>query len=311
MTDERIARVGEVEIAYDSFGDPADPVLLLIMGLGMQLIHWDPELCELLAERGFHVIRFDNRDSGHSTKIDDGPPPNVWAAMLRRKGTESYTLDDMADDAAGVLDAVDAEKAHVVGASLGGMIAQTLAARHPERVLSLASIMSTTGNRWAGMPRLKALGLLMRRPPRERERYVEYFAHTFDVIGSPGFPRDEDRIRELAATAFDRCYYPVGVARQLAAIGASGNRARTLRGLDVPTVVIHGTDDPLIPLRGGRATARAIPNAELVEIKGMGHDLPRQVWPQLVDAICRNAERAVGPDPTLNAAVRRSRSESG
>ena len=296
MTEERVARVGEVEIAYDTFGDPADPALLLIMGLGMQLIHWDPELCQLLAERGFHVIRFDNRDTGHSTKIEDGPPPSLWAAMLRRKGTASYTLDDMADDAVGVLDAVGADKAHVAGASLGGMIGQTVAARHPDRVLSLASIMSTTGNRWAGMPRLKALGLFMRRPPRDRERYVEYFTRTFDVIGSPGFPRDEARIRELAATAYDRCHYPVGVARQLAAIGASGDRSPALRGLDVPTVVIHGSDDPLIPLRGGRATARAIPNAELIEIPGMGHDLPRQVWPQLVDAIWRNTERAVS-DP--------------
>jgi pimeloyl-ACP methyl ester carboxylesterase len=295
VTEERVAQVGEVEIAYDSFGDPGDPALLLIMGLGMQLIHWDPELCELLAGRGFHVIRFDNRDVGHSTKIDGGPPPNVWAAMLRRKGTASYTLDDMADDAAGVLDAVGAEKAHVAGASLGGMVAQALAARHPDRVLSLASIMSTTGNRWAGMPRLKALGLFMRRPPRERERYIEYFARTFDVIGSPGFPRDEARIRELAGTAYDRCYYPVGVARQLAAIGASGDRTPALRGIEVPTVVIHGADDPLIPLRGGRATARAIGGAELVEIRGMGHDLPREVWPQVVDAICRNAERAA-PD---------------
>ena len=296
MTEERIARVGEVEIAYDTFGDPADPALLLIMGLGMQLIHWDPELCEQLAERGFHVIRFDNRDTGHSTKIKDGPPPSLWGAMLRPKGTADYTLDDMADDAVGVLDAVGADKAHVAGASLGGMIGQTVAARHPDRVLSLASIMSTTGNRWAGMPRLKALGLFMRRPPRDRERYVEYFARTFDVIGSPGFPRDEARIRELAATAYDRCYYPVGVASQLAAIGASGDRTRALRGLDVPTVVIHGSDDPLIPLRGGRATARAIPNAELVEIPGMAHDLPRQVWPQLVDAIWRNARRGVS-DP--------------
>jgi pimeloyl-ACP methyl ester carboxylesterase len=291
VTEERIAQVGDLEIAYDTFGDPADPALLLVMGLGMQLIHWEPELCELLAERGFQVIRFDNRDVGHSTKVE-GPVPKAWQALLATGGAASYTLDDMADDAAGVLDAVGAEKAHLAGASLGGMIAQTLAARHPERVLSLASIMSTTGNRWAGMPRLKALGLLMRRPPRERDRYVEYFARTFDVIGSPGFPRDEARIRARAAEAYDRCYYPVGVARQLAAIGASGNRTPALRRLDVPTVVIHGTDDPLIPIRGGRATARAIPGAELVEIPGMGHDLPPGVWPRVVDAIARNAERA-------------------
>jgi pimeloyl-ACP methyl ester carboxylesterase len=291
VSEERSASVGDLEIAYDTFGDSADPALLLVMGLGMQLIHWEPELCELLAERGFHVIRFDNRDVGHSTKVE-GPVPKVWQALLATGGAASYTLDDMADDAAGVLDAVGAEKAHVAGASLGGMIAQALASRHPQRVLSLASIMSTTGNRWAGMPRLKALGLLMRRPPRDRDRYVEYFARTFDVIGSPGFPRDEARIRARAAEAYDRCYYPVGAARQLAAIGTSGDRTPALRKLDVPTVVIHGTDDPLIPIRGGRATARAVPGAELVEIPGMGHDLPPGTWPRLVDAIAGNAERA-------------------
>jgi pimeloyl-ACP methyl ester carboxylesterase len=292
VTEERIASVGELEIAYDTFGDPGDPAMLLIMGLGMQLIHWDPELCELLAARGFHVIRFDNRDVGHSTKVEGGPTPKPLRAMLGARDQASYRLDDMAGDAAGVLDAVGADAAHVVGVSQGGMIAQSLAIRHPERVLSLASIMSTTGNRWAGMPRLKTLGILFRAQPRDKERYVEFFLRTFRVIGSPDFPADEDRLRRLAAAAYDRCYYPIGVLRQLAAISASGNRTRRLRQLDVPTVVIHGTEDPLVRPRAGRATAKAIPGAELVEIKGMGHDLPREVWPRVVDAIVRNAERA-------------------
>jgi pimeloyl-ACP methyl ester carboxylesterase len=297
VTEERIASVGDLEIAYEPFGDPGDPALLLIMGLGMQLIHWDPELCELLAARGFHVIRFDNRDVGHSTKIEGGRTPKPLRAMLGAGDQAPYRLDDMAEDAAGVLDAVGADAANVVGASLGGMIAQTLAIRHPERVLSLASIMSTTGNRWAGMPRIKTLGILFRAQPRNKERYVDYFVRTFRVIGSPGYPADEKRLRKLAAEGYERCYYPVGVLRQLAAISASGDRTRLLRGLDVPTVVIHGKDDPLIPIRGGRATANSVPGAELVEIEGMGHDLPREVWPRVVDAIARNAQRAAERSP--------------
>jgi pimeloyl-ACP methyl ester carboxylesterase len=262
------------------------------MGLGAQMIHWDEGLCAMLAERGFHVIRFDNRDAGHSTKITRGPRPNVLRAMVGSRRSASYTLDDMADDTARLLDHLELDAAHLVGASQGGMIAQTLAVRRPERVLSLASIMSSTGNRRVGRPRLRAYGALLRAAPRERDAYIEFVVRIFGRIGSPGFQRDEERLRELAGLAYDRSYDRAGTARQLVAVLASGDRTEALRTVRAPTVVIHGAKDPLIPKRAGRATARAIPGARLVEIPGMGHDLPRQVWPTIVDAVVDNARRA-------------------
>jgi pimeloyl-ACP methyl ester carboxylesterase len=289
---EQLAPANGIEIAYDAFGDPSDPTVLLVMGLGMQLVAWDEGFCRMIADRGFHVVRFDNRDTGHSTKIRGGPKPKPLAAMLGRTGSASYTLDDMADDAAGLLAHLGVHGAHVVGASMGGMIAQALAIRHPDRVLSLCSIMSTTGDRRAGRPRLRAFMTLLRRAPKEREAYAAYVMRIFRIIGSKGFPADDERIRRAALLAFDRCHYPPGIARQLVAISASGDRTGRLRGLRVPTVVIHGRDDPLVRLSAGRATAKAIPGAELIEIDGMGHDLPRELWPIVVDAIEENAARA-------------------
>jgi pimeloyl-ACP methyl ester carboxylesterase len=290
MAEERAAANG-IEIAYDTIGDPSNPSLLLVMGLGTQLIHWDVELCERFAERGFHVIRFDNRDAGRSTRID-APVPNLKRAMAGLRIDAPYLLDDMADDAFGLLDHLGIEAAHVAGASMGGMIAQTMAIRSPERVLSLTSIMSTTGERRVGRPKLRVWGVLLRRAPRDKDAAVEYFVRVFRLIGSKGFPADEDRVRALAAEAYDRGHSPAGTGRQLAAIMASGDRTERLRGLQVPTLVFHGRDDPLVPFRGGRATADAIPGARLIGIPGMGHDLPRQVWPQLVDAVAETAERA-------------------
>jgi pimeloyl-ACP methyl ester carboxylesterase len=290
MAEERATANG-VEIVYETIGDPSNPPLLLVMGLGTQLIHWDVELCEMFAERGFHVIRFDNRDAGRSTYID-APVPNIKRAMAGLKIDAPYLLDDMADDAFGLLDHLGIEAAHVAGASMGGMIAQTMAIRRPERVLSLTSIMSTTGERRAGRPKLRVWGVLLRRAPRDKDAAVEYFVRVFRMIGSKGFPADEDRIRAHAAEAYDRGHSPAGTGRQLAAIMASGDRTDRLRGLQVPTLVFHGRDDPLIPFRGGRATADAIPGARLIGIPGMGHDLPRQVWPQVVDAVAETAARA-------------------
>jgi pimeloyl-ACP methyl ester carboxylesterase len=261
------------------------------MGLGMQLIHWDRELCELFAERGFHVIRFDNRDAGLSTKIK-GPVPNIMRLASGLPTKVPYLLEDMANDTLGLLDHLGIERAHVVGTSMGGMIAQTMAIRRPERVLSLASMLSTTGDRRVGTPKLRVWTVLTRRAPNDRDAYVEYFLRVFKMIGSPAYPADEERTREIAAATFDRCHYPAGTARQLGAIMASGSRTAGLRRLDVPTVVIHGEADPLVPLRAGIATARAIPGAELVKISGMGHDMPRELWPTYVDAIAKNAERA-------------------
>jgi pimeloyl-ACP methyl ester carboxylesterase len=290
MAEERAAANG-IEIAYETIGDPSNPALLLVMGLGTQLIHWDLELCERFADRGFHVIRFDNRDAGRSTYID-APVPNLRRAMAGLRIDAPYLLDDMADDAFGLLDHLGIEAAHVAGASMGGMIAQTMAIRRPERVLSLTSIMSTTGERRAGRPKLRVWGVLLRRAPRDKDAAVEYFVQVFSLIGSKGFPADEDRIRALAAEAYDRGHSPAGTGRQLAAIMASGDRTDRLRELRVPTLVFHGRDDPLVPFRGGRATADAIPGARLIGIPGMGHDLPREVWPRLVDAVAETAARA-------------------
>jgi pimeloyl-ACP methyl ester carboxylesterase len=293
---EESVRVGEIEIVYESIGDPDDPALLLVMGLGMQLIHWDTGLCEQLAERGFRVIRFDNRDSGRSTQIA-APVPNLMRGFAGLPVQAPYTLDDLADDALGLLDRLGIERAHVVGVSMGGMIAQTMAIRRPERLLSLASIMSTTGHRSVGRPKLRVWSVLMRRAPRDREAYVAYFVRVFKMIGSPGYAIDEQRIREVAAATWDRGHHPAGTGRQLAAIMASGDRTPMLRELRLPTVVIHGTDDPLVPFKGGVATARAIPDAELVAIPGMGHDLPPAVWPRVIDAVVRNTERAGAAQP--------------
>jgi pimeloyl-ACP methyl ester carboxylesterase len=283
--------VGELDIAYQTLGDPTDPPLLLVMGLGSQLIHWDLELYRQFADRGFHVIRFDNRDSGRSTKIR-APVPNLVRAMAGLPIDAPYLLADMADDAFGLLDHLSIDRAHVVGVSMGGMIAQTMAIRRPERVRSLASVMSTTGERRQSRPKLRLWSLLLQRAPQRRDQYIEYFVRAFHTIGSPGYPTDEARLRELAGATYDRGHHPAGTGRQLAAIMASGDRTEQLRRVIVPTVVIHGTDDPLVPFRGGVATARAIPNSQVLAIPGMGHDLPREVWPKIVDAVVANAARA-------------------
>jgi pimeloyl-ACP methyl ester carboxylesterase len=295
---ERLAPANGIELAYDEIGDPDGAPMVLIMGLATQMIHWDERFCRQLAERGYRVIRFDNRDIGHSTKIESAPTPNT-AQMLLGIGEPAYRLRDMAQDTAGLLDHLEIERAHVVGASMGGMIAQTLAIEHPERVLSLASLMSGTGNRRLGMPRLRAFGTLFARPPRDRDGYAEQAVKTFKVIGSPGYPIDEERFRLMARAAYDRCFYPPGVSRQLHAINSSGDRTRGLRELRVPALVIHGDSDLLVRTAAGRATARAIPDARLRVIEGMGHDLPPQVWPTLVEEIDANAARAAEPVPAL------------
>jgi pimeloyl-ACP methyl ester carboxylesterase len=288
--------VGELDIAYQTLGDPSDPPLLLVMGLGSQLIHWDLELCRRFTDRGFHVIRFDHRDAGRSTKIR-ARVPNLMRAMAGLPIDAPYLLADLADDAFGLLDHLGIERAHVVGVSMGGMVAQTMAIRRPGRVLSLASVMSTTGERRQSRPKLRLWSLLLQRAPQDRDQYIEYFVRAFRMIGSPGYPTDEARLRELAGATYDRGHHPAGTGRQLAAIMASGDRTELLRRLTVPTVVIHGKEDPLVPFRGGVATARAIPNSRFVAIPGMGHDLPREVWPKIVDAVVANAARAGAAQP--------------
>jgi pimeloyl-ACP methyl ester carboxylesterase len=289
---EQVAPANGIEIAYQTFGERSDPTMLLVMGLGAQLIHWPEEFCELLASQGFHVVRFDNRDVGLSSKIEDAPVPDLMALAAGDAGSARYTLDDMADDAIGLLDHLEIDKAHVTGASMGGMIAQTLAIRHPQRVLSVCSIMSTTGDRNVGQARPEALALLMAPVPEDRDGYIEFHVNAFKTIGSPGFPFDEEFLRWRGGATFDRSVYRAGFSRQLAAIIASGDRTQALGQIKAPALVIHGADDPLITLSGGEATARATPGADLVVIPGMGHDLPRGAWPQIVAAITANAERA-------------------
>jgi pimeloyl-ACP methyl ester carboxylesterase len=289
---EMIAPANGIELAYESFGDPADPTVLLVMGLGVQMLGWHEGLCELLVDRGFRVVRFDNRDVGRSTKIEGGPLPDVMAAAMGDTSSASYTLDEMAEDCAALLDHLGVKAGHLVGASQGGMIAQALAIRRPGRVLSLVSIMSSTGDRAVGQPHPEAMPALVTSPPADREGYAEAVVGAFRAIGSPGFEADEEGLRERARASFDRGYYPAGTARQLLAILTSGDRTEALGRLDVPTVVIHGVDDPLIDVSGGRATAAAIPGARLELIEGMGHDLPRELWPRFVDLIVENAERA-------------------
>jgi pimeloyl-ACP methyl ester carboxylesterase len=289
---ERMATVGELELCYETFGSEDDPALLLVMGLGTQMIGWPTGFCEQLAARGFHVIRYDNRDIGRSTHLREVRPPSLKQLIRRDKAAAPYSLGDMAKDGIGLLDALGIERAHVAGASMGGMIAQLMAARDGARVLSLASIMSNTGNRWRGRPGLKIYPMFMRRPPHDRSGAIESTVSTMRLIGSPGFPFEEDALRALAEEGFERGYNPAGTARQLAAILTSPDRTPELRTITAPTVVIHGTRDQLVSPSGGRDTARAVPGARLVEIDGMGHDLPGGAWDRIVDAIVSNAERA-------------------
>ncbi len=284
-------RVGEIDLAYETFGSPQDIPLLLVMGLATQMIGWPDEFCRMLAGRGLYVVRFDNRDVGLSTHLDDAGAPDVLAVMGGDHSRVAYRLADMAEDTAGLLDALGLDGAHLVGASMGGMIAQTLAIRHPERVRSLTSIMSTTGDPAVGAPAQAALGVLLAPPATDRESAVQRAVDTYRVIGSPGFEFDEHGLRERAGLSFDRAYNPAGVARQLAAILASPDRTADLARVAVPTLVVHGEQDALIDVSGGRATAAAIPGAELLVVDGMGHDLPRAVWPELVDRITALVDR--------------------
>jgi pimeloyl-ACP methyl ester carboxylesterase len=266
------------------------------MGLGAQMILWEEEFCEQLAASGFFVVRFDNRDIGLSTQLDALGMPNVMAAMQAamtgRPVEAPYTLAEMADDTVALMTALGIARAHIVGASMGGMIAQTVAVRHPERCLSMTSIMSTTGDPTLPQATAEAMTVLLTPPPGDREGNVARAITAWKVIGSPGYPFDEPRMRDLFGRAFDRGYNPAGVARQMAAIMASGDRTAALRSVTVPTLVIHGDADPLVRVEGGRATAAAIAGATLVEIAGMGHDLPVGTWREIIAAIAALAARA-------------------
>jgi pimeloyl-ACP methyl ester carboxylesterase len=299
--DERFCKVGDVELCYEPFGDSDRPAVLLVMGLGTQMIGWHADFCAELANRGFYVVRYDNRDVGRSTHLSDRPAPKPLEIVTRRIRRPAYLLKDMAADGIGLLEELGIQNAHVVGASMGGMIAQTMAALHPDRVLSLVSIMSSTGSRWSGQPAPRILPVFLQKPASSKGAYVERIVKLFKLIGSPGFERDDDELRELAGVSWDRGIDPAGFARQLGAVIASGHRAAALKQIRVPTLVIHGKSDRLIRPSGGRATAHAIPNARLDLIDGMGHDLPRGVWPRILDGIEQTAARAAEPAARASA----------
>ena len=293
--EERMAPANGIELCYQEMGDPDGAPLLLVMGLATQMIAWNEGFCNLLADRGYRVIRFDNRDIGRSTKISEAGVPSKVDLLLGRRSTAPYLLRDMAKDAVGLLDFLEIDQAHIVGASMGGMIVQQMAIDHPRRVRSMVSIMSTTGNRRSGQPSLKTYGVLLGNPPKTRDQVINRAVKTFKVIGSPGFPFEEDTVREMAALSYDRGHSAAGVSRQLHAIIASGDRTEALHKVQAPTAVIHGTRDPLVKPSGGRATAKAIPGARLMMIDGMGHDLPRDLWPTFAEAIDTNAHRSGRP----------------
>jgi pimeloyl-ACP methyl ester carboxylesterase len=289
------AKANGIEIEYESFGARDATPLLLIMGLGGQMVLWDEGFCTMLADRGFRVIRFDNRDVGKSTQMNAAGAPDVMALVAAAAGgplTAAYTLSDMAADAAGLLDALDIDRAHVVGASMGGMIAQTLAIEHPERLLSLTSIMSTTGNPELPPPNPEALAILISPAPMDRAGAIEHGVQMFRTIGSPGALFEEAQIRKLSTLQFDRGFNPAGILRQLAAIIVSGSRKEQLAKLRIPTLVIHGKVDPLIPFECGADTAASIPGARLEVVEGMGHDMPTVIWPRLVEWISDHASRS-------------------
>ena len=292
----QIIRANGIDICYEIFGDANAEPLLLIMGLGAQMIHWDDDFCRQLAARGFRVVRFDNRDIGKSSHMSGGkrltPLELLKLRFLKIPVAAPYKLSDMAQDTIGLMDKLGIKSAHVVGASMGGMIAQEIAITFPERVRSLTSIMSTTGNPKVPPPTREAAAVLMAPPPATKEEYFARFAQTWKVLRNGSFPEDEALDPARARRTYERGLNPPGVGRQLRAILASGSRKARLRSVKAPTLVIHGTVDPLVNPEGGKDTAASIPGAKLVMIEGMGHALPIPMWPEIIDAIDKHAHGA-------------------
>jgi len=284
------AHVNGIDIEYLTEGDPSDPPLLLVMGLGGQLTAWPQGFVDGVRDRGFFTIRFDNRDCGLSTKFEG--TPEFTALFSGDPSTARYRVEDMADDAAALLGELGVARTHVVGVSMGGMITQALVINHQDRFLSACSIMSTTGDRTVGVPTGEAVTALMRPVATSRDDAIEASLEGSRVIGSPQYPTDESELRERAAAAYDRSYCPDGTARQLAAILASPDRTEGLRGVRLPFLVIHGEADPLVTLSGGQATSAAVPGSKLITIPGMGHDLPEELWGPVTDAIVANTALA-------------------
>jgi pimeloyl-ACP methyl ester carboxylesterase len=299
-------RANDIHLEYDSFGEPGAPPMLLIMGLGGQMILWPDDFCRDLARAGFHVVRFDNRDIGLSDKLHHAPRPRLIRAgvamTLGLPVNAPYTLEHMADDAFGLMDALELPHAHVAGVSMGGMIAQIMAARHPQRIRSAALIMTTSGHRWLPQASLKIRMRLVKRPAAlDRESLIRHSMETWKLIGSPGYPQDDATLRAKVERSYDRSVYPAGLARQTAAIMASGSRTRMLRNIICPTLIVHGAADPLVPVAAAHDLARRIPHAHLEIIPGMGHDLPPPLLGHLAKLIVDNARggraRKAAADP--------------
>ena len=284
------AHANGIEIEYRAEGNPADPVLLLVMGLGGQLIAWPQGFVDGLRTRGFYVIRYDNRDCGLSTKFEG--TPDISSLFAGDTSSAPYRVENMAEDAAALLAELGIRKAHVVGVSMGGMITQAMVINHQDRLLSACSIMSTTGDRSVGAPTGEAIAALLRPIATSREEAVEASLEGSRVVGSPKYPTDEVFLRQRAEEAYDRSYCPEGTARQLAAVLASPDRTEGLRGVRLPFLVVHGEDDPLVTLSGGEATASAVPGSKFITIPGMGHDLPEPLWAEITEAIVANTELA-------------------
>ncbi len=290
------AAANGIRLVYDIFGQREDPPVLLVAGLGAPMISWDDDFCRQLAARGFRVVRYDQRDTGLSTHLDDAgtlPTLELAGAYLEHRRLDApYTLGDLADDAVALLDALELPSAHWIGHSMGGMVAQHAAVDHPARLRSLACISSSTMDPTAPLPRAEAAEILFRTPPRDRESYIAHALESYERLRGPNYPDSEERLRRRAAARFDRGLYPAGANRHLAAIAASGDRLEALRQLDLPTLVIHGDADPLLPVEGGRKIAEAIPGAQLVILEGLGHVLPPAAWPEMLAAIEAHIRRA-------------------
>jgi proline iminopeptidase len=291
-----------ITLAYDTQGDPKHEPILLISGLGLQLIDWPAAFCKALADQGFYVIRFDNRDSGLSTKMDHFGKPDLALAFVKSMFymplLGGYTLYDMAKDAVGLLDGLGIEKAHIVGASMGGMIAQIIAATSPQRTRTLTSMMSTSGRPGLPGPTMAAHGALLSRPenPHDLNSVIDHFVSAFRTIGSPAYPTPDGVLRERVAASVQRCLCPTGTSRQLTAVVASGDRVALLSTVRAPALILHGTDDPLVPVACGRDTARWIPGALLHEIEGMGHDLPPALENELAELIALHCRGQLLPE---------------
>jgi pimeloyl-ACP methyl ester carboxylesterase len=290
MITKRVAANG-IEIAYDTFGRPTDPPLVLVMGLNTQRLAWPEPFCRQLADQGFYVIRFDNRDCGESTHLDDLPAPNPVAVAFRRR-RPAYVLDDLASDTLALLDALGLDRVHLVGASMGGFIAQLVAIRAPARIASLTLIMTSTGSLLVGHTKPKVIAAVLRsKPAGDRAGAIQTSVDLLRLIGSRGYPFDEEKVREFAQQSYERRYDPAGGQRQLGAVVAQNDRTKDLTRITAPTLVLHGLQGPLVAASGGLALARAIPAARFVGFHGMGHDLPEALWPDFVDEIATVARR--------------------